>query len=234
MYSQQPQLEELGPLKVARIKGDPNAPTIILFHGYGASAYDLYPLHQVIDAPKGTNWVFPDGHLEIPIGPGYYGKAWFPIDMEALQRAMMTGSFRDFSEITPPGLDLAREKALSMLEALAIPFEKLIIGGFSQGAMLSTDIALRNEKSPRGLSILSGTLLNKDLWVELAAKKSSMTFFQSHGRADPVLGYQPAKDLNQLLRDAGMVGEFVSFPGGHEIPMEVIQGMNRYIKQLGL
>lgn len=234
MFSQQPILEDLGPLKVARVYGKSDAPTIILFHGYGASAYDLYPLHQVMEAQEGTNWIFPDGHLEIPIAPGYNGKAWFPIDMEALQRAMMMGTFRDFSEITPPGLDVAREKALAMIDALAIPFDKLIIGGFSQGAMLSTDIALRHNKNPRGLFILSGTLLNKDIWVELAAKKSSMTFFQSHGRGDPVLGYQPAKDLNNVLRDAGMVGEFVSFPGGHEIPLEVIQGMNRYIKQLGV
>lgn len=232
MFGNQPELESLGPLRVLRVKGEPSAPTIVLFHGYGASAYDLYPLHEVVPVPPGTNWIFPDGHLEIPIAPGANGKAWFPIDMEALQKAMMMGTFRDFSEITPPGLEEAREKALGMLSALGTPMEEIILGGFSQGAMLSTDITLRNEKNPKGLMILSGTLLNRDIWSDLLKKKGNLTFFQSHGRQDPVLGYQPAKDLNQLLRDAGMVGEFISFPGGHEIPYEVIDGMNRYIKNL--
>lgn len=232
MFSENPELETLGPLKVARVRGDEKSPTIVLFHGYGASAFDLYPLHQVVKTPPGTNWIFPDGHLEIPIAPGYNGKAWFPIDMEALQRAMMMGTFRDFSEITPPGLDVAREKSLAMLEALDVPFENLIIGGFSQGAMLTMDIALRHEKNPRGLLILSGTLLNRDIWADLMKQKGNLTFFQSHGRQDPVLGYKPAKDLNQMLRDAGMVGEFISFPGGHEIPYEVVDGMSRYISGL--
>lgn len=229
MYPHQPELEDLGPLKVARIRGKESAPTIVLFHGYGASAYDLYPLHQVIGAPPGTNWIFPDGHLPVPLGPGYFGRAWFPIDMEALNRAMMMGTYRDFSGSTPAGLEEARDKALGMLSALGIPFNELIIGGFSQGAMLSTDLALRHESNPKGLVILSGTLLNRDIWAELLLKKGSLTFFQSHGRNDPVLGYPPAKELNEMLRSSGMVGEFVSFPGGHEIPYEVIEGVTRYI-----
>ncbi|NCS93622.1 MAG: esterase [Leptospira sp.] len=232
MNSGEPILEDLGPLKVLRVKGDSTSPTVILFHGYGASAYDLYPLHEYILPEMKLNWIFPDGNLSIPLGPGYVGKAWFPIDMEALQKAMASGTFRDFAEITPPGLDIAREKALSMIEATGIPFKNLIIGGFSQGAMLTTDISLRSETRPKGLVILSGTLLNKNIWKELAVKKSMLTFFQSHGRQDLVLGYKPAKDLNQMLRDAGMVGEFVEFNGGHEIPLDVIQGVNRYLKTL--
>jgi len=229
MYANEPRLEELGPLNVLRIRGREDAPTFILFHGYGASAYDLYPLHQVIQPNVGLNWIFPDGPLEIPIAPGYMGRAWFPIDIEALQKAMMTGNFRDLTHVTPPGLAEAREKAIAMIDALGIPFRDLILGGFSQGAMLSVDIALRHEKNPRGLVILSGTLLNQEIWKELASRKGSLNFFQSHGRQDPILSYQAARDLNELLREAGMVGEFVSFPGGHEIPYEVIDGLNRYI-----
>ncbi|MCG9876120.1 MAG: esterase [Leptospiraceae bacterium] len=232
MNTRDPELEQIGPLKVLRVKGDPQSPTIVLFHGYGASAYDLYPLHQYIFPERKLNWIFPDGHLEIPLGPGYIGKAWFPIDMEALQRAMASGTFRDFAEITPPGLDIARNKAQEMIEQLGIPFQELILGGFSQGAMLTTDLSLRSEIRPKGLIVLSGTLLNKDIWKELASKKSMLTFFQSHGKQDMVLGFKPAKELNKLFHDAGMVGEFVEFYGGHEIPMEVIEGVNRYLKTL--
>lgn len=224
-----PELKDLGGLGVLKVIQDPNSPYIVLFHGYGANAYDLFPLHQAVQVKQNVNWIFPDGFLEIPIAPGYIGKAWFPIDIEALQRALMTGSFRDFSEKYPEGLEEARIRAMEMLKALNVPMNQIILGGFSQGAMLATELTLQSQEKPRGLIILSGTLLNQKEWAKLASKKSSLTFFQSHGRSDPILSYQAAKDLNELLRDAGMVGEFISFPGGHEIPYEVIDGMNRYL-----
>jgi phospholipase/carboxylesterase len=232
MNTNQPRLEKVGPLQVLKVKGKESSPTMILFHGFGASAYDLYPLHQYILPELGLNWIFPNGHVEIPLGPGYTGYAWFPIDMEALQRAMMKGSFRDFSEMTPPGLDLAREYSEKMIAELGIPLSSLIIGGFSQGAMLSTEICFRGNSLPKGLILLSGTLLHKEIWKDLAKNKSMLTFFQSHGKQDLVLGFKAAKELNLLLRDAGMVGEFIEFQGGHEIPMEVLAGVSRYIATL--
>lgn len=226
------QLEDLGPLKVLRVHGDPDAPTIVLFHGYGASAFDLYPLHEVLTTEQKFNWVFPNGHLSIPIMPGYFGRAWFPIDIIALQEAMQRGDFRDLADKEPDGLDVARQSALLMLDALDIPFNQIIIGGFSQGAMLSCDLSLRSEKSPKGLIILSGTLLSQTLWREFAQNHTNLRFFQSHGDRDPVLGYANAKRLEKLFRESGLLGEFVGFSGGHEIPQVVIQGLSRYLNSL--
>lgn len=226
------QLENLGPLKVLRVEGDPDAPTIVLFHGYGASAFDLYPLHEVLTTELRFNWVFPHGHLSIPLMPGYEGRAWFPIDMAALEEAMRNNDFRNFADRNPEGLDVARQSAHLALEALGVPYDKLILGGFSQGAMLACDLTLRAETSPKGLILLSGTLLNQSLWKELAPKHSHLRFFQSHGERDPILGYANAKKLEKLLRDSGMLGEFIGFPGGHEIPSIVIQGISRYLNSL--
>ncbi|MDF3819651.1 esterase [Leptospira sp. 96542] len=226
------QLEDLGPLKVLRVQGDPDAPTIVLFHGYGASAFDLYPIHDVLTTEQKFNWVFPHGHLSIPLMPGYNGRAWFPIDMAALEEAIRKNDFRNFADRDPEGLDIARHASILMLESLGVPWNQLILGGFSQGAMLSTDLVLRNEQNPKGLMILSGTLLNETLWTDLAPKKSNLRFLQSHGEMDPILGYANAKKLEKLFRNAGLLGEFVSFPGGHEIPNVVIQAMSRYLNQL--
>ncbi|TGN19594.1 alpha/beta hydrolase [Leptospira idonii] len=226
------QLETLGPLQVLRVKGDPDAPTIVLFHGYGASAFDLFPIHDVLVTDQKFNWIFPHGHLQVPIMPGYTGRAWFPIDMVALQEAIRNNDFRNFANRDPEGLDVAREASLLMLQALGVPWDQLILGGFSQGAMLSTDITLRNEKTPKGQIILSGSLVNEALWSTLAPQKSNLRFFQSHGEQDPILGYANAKKLEKLLRDSGLLGEFIGFPGGHEIPHIVLQGMSRYLNSL--
>ncbi|TGL20829.1 esterase [Leptospira yanagawae] len=232
MLDDENDLESLGPLKVLRVKGDPDAPTVILFHGYGASAFDLYPIHEVLITDQKFNWVFPHGHLSIPLMPGYNGRAWFPIDMAALEEAIRKNDFRNFADKDPEGMDIARASAYLMLEALGVPWNQLILGGFSQGAMLATDITLRNEQNSKGLMILSGALVNESLWKDLAPKKSNLRFFQSHGEFDPILGYANAKKLEKLLRNSGMLGEFIAFPGGHEIPAPVVQGISRYLNSL--
>ncbi|MDZ4726125.1 MAG: esterase [Leptospira sp.] len=226
------QLEKLGPLEVLRVQGDPEAPTIVIFHGYGASAFDLFPIHEVLTTEQNFNWVFANGHLTVPLMPGYTGRAWFPIDMAALEEAMRTKNFRNFADRDPEGLSVARDAALLMIQTLGVPWDQLILGGFSQGAMLATDITLRSETPPKGLMVLSGALLNETLWKTLAPKKSNLRFLQSHGEYDQVLGYPGAKQLEKLFRDSGMLGEFIGFPGGHEIPQVVIQGMSRYLNSL--
>lgn len=172
-------LEMIGPIEAVYIPGNPETYTVILFHGYGANAYDLSPLSAYLDLPDGTNWLFPNGILEIPVMPGYNGRAWFPIDMEALQRAMTTGGYRDFSDRYPAGLESAREKAMEMIRILGVPMDKIILGGFSQGAMLATDITLHSEIAPAGLMILSGTLISETDWKRLAEKKRIIVFFKA-------------------------------------------------------
>ncbi|TGM99603.1 esterase [Leptospira dzoumogneensis] len=225
-------LVQLGPVKAARIPGDPQGPYVIFMHGYGANAFDLLPLYSYMDVPEGTNFIFPDGILEVPIAPGYNGKAWFPIDMEALQRAMVAGGSRELFERYPAGLAEAKQKVEEMIQALDVPMDRIILGGFSQGSMLATEITLKAEKKPKGLVILSGTLLDETHWSQYAKQTPGYKFFQSHGRMDPVLGYPAAKRLETVLKDAGWVGELLAFPGGHEIPEIVLHGMNRYLREL--
>ncbi len=232
--SQDIPLVQIGPVKAAWIKGDPKGTYVIFLHGYGANAYDLLPLYSYMDMPEGTNFIFPEGILEIPIMPGYNGRAWFPIDMEALQKAMVAGGYRDFSERYPNGLEEAREKLEAMISNLGVPMDQIVLGGFSQGSMLATDLTLRAKEKPKGLVILSGTLLDAKNWSKLASETPGYKFFQSHGRMDPVLGYPAAKGLETLLREAGWVGELLAFPGGHEIPEVVIHSMNRYLRELFL
>ncbi|MBM9590836.1 esterase [Leptospira sp. 201903075] len=232
MLDNENDLESLGPLQVLRVKGDPDAPTVVLFHGYGASAFDLYPIHEVLVTDQKFNWVFPHGHLSVPLMPGYSGRAWFPIDMAALEEAIRKNDFRNFADKDPEGMDVARQAAYLMLDAIGVPWNQLILGGFSQGAMLATDLTLRKEELSKGLMILSGALVNESLWKELAPKKSNLRFFQSHGEFDPILGYAGAKKLEKLLRNSELLGEFIAFNGGHEIPAPVIQGVSRYLNSL--
>lgn len=223
--------KRFGQLEALHIENSTDGPTVVLFHGFGADMSDLASLAGAIQAPKNTNWVFPNGHLTVPLGGHYEGRAWFPISIAELERSMAAGQAIDWSEIVPPGLKRARENAVGLIEKLGVPANRLVLGGFSQGGMLATDVVMHMHERPAGLAILSGTLINAPEWSELAKKHPGFSFFQSHGVRDPVLNFAMAERLEKLLLAAGWSGKLQRFDGAHEIPPEVLIQLGTYLRK---
>lgn len=217
----------IGPLDGLEVLGDPQAPTIVLFHGYGADMNDLAPLAGAIQAPKNSNWYFPNGSLSVPLGGHYEGRAWFPIPLAELERGGI-----DLSTVVPPGMKKARENARAFLAKLGVAPRKLVIGGFSQGAMLATDLVMHMDEAPAGLALLSGTLVNATEWAELARRKPGLKFFQAHGAYDQVLPFAHAQKLEALLKAAGWQGHLQRFEGAHEIPSEVLIQFGAFLRKV--
>lgn len=222
-------MRKLGGLQCISEERDPQGPWLILFHGYGADASDLASLSDLLDLPR-LNLLFPNAPLEVPIGPGWTGRAWWNIDMARIQRDAEQGIERDTSMEKPAELPRTRESALKMIRELGVPWGKIILGGFSQGGMLATDLAMTAPEQPLGLALLSTALINKDEYKTMAAKRAGLEFFQSHGELDPVLRLVNAQRLETLLTQAGLKGRLEKFRGGHEIPYPVIEKLKAYLK----
>lgn len=223
-----PRRRRIGPLQAIEFAAPQDAPVVVLFHGYGANGADLAPLASEMSLAKPARWVFPDAPLALDFG----GLAWFAIDVAAIEEAQRTGKAVDWADAAPPGFDAARESAAEFLEALGAPPSQVVLGGFSQGSMLAVDLALRAQDAPRGLAVLSGNLILQKEWRELAPRRKGLKFFQSHGIADPVLGYQGARRLEKLLREGGLDGKLLSFEGGHAIPPEAAEALARWLDAL--
>lgn len=203
---------------------DESKPWIFLFHGYGADAHDLHGLAEVLDPAGNFNWIFPNGIYEVPIGPGWTGHAWWPLKIDRLKD--------DISEEIPEELKSTRAKCLELVNSYKIPAEKLILGGFSQGGMLATDLCLHLPNKIRSLILLSTSLINKTEWYPLTKEKSGQNFFMAHGEQDDVLPIKGADRLHQLLKESGFVGNLLRFQGRHEIPMPVINKLQAYLLEL--
>jgi phospholipase/carboxylesterase len=208
------------------------ARTVVLFHGYGASADDLAPLAEAIPTQAPWRWVFPEGPLAVPLGPHSTGRAWAHIDMEAIQRAMMRGEHRDLSGPAPRGFEEALDQGHAFLSTLGCPLSQVVLGGFSQGSMLATALALTSKEAPAGLVVLSGNLVDEARLRVRAPHRQGLPFFQSHGASDPVLGLPGARRLYDLLTEAGLRGEWQEFRGGHEIPWSVIHSVGAFLDRL--
>jgi len=213
-------------------QGGGSGPVVILLHGFGAPGDDLVSLADVLTVPPGTRFVFPEGLLSMSFGPRD-ARAWWLIDMARIAADQAAGRIRDLSNETPKGLAPARATMLAFLKEVEHKFgadpRKTILGGFSQGAMLSCDLMLRTTQPYAGLIQLSGTLLALQEWVPLLQKRKGLPVFQSHGMQDELLPYVGAERLRDTLIHAGLLVEWHSFRGGHEIPRPVLQRLGPFI-----
>lgn len=208
---------------------DPNAPYVILFHGYGADASDLRPLADMIPTKKTFNYIFPEGPLSIPLGPHWVGRAWNNINLERLQNPALD---HDISVETPKELPNTRKLIAEMIKDLKVPMNNIILGGFSQGGMMAVDQFLTQEESPKALVLLSTAMINKVEWKGFAKNKKPVPYFISHGAQDPVLKMKFSDQLHSFLAETGLKGERHVFQGGHEIPMPILQKLGTFLDSL--
>jgi phospholipase/carboxylesterase len=206
--------------------------TVVLLHGFGANYEDLAPLGDILDPKQDWNWIYLNGIKSVDLGMHMTGRAWFPIRMAEIEAAAMRGQTIDFANICPDGMPDARGRIIEVLDSLKIPTDHLVLGGFSQGAMMAVDVQASLPTPLRGLLLFSGTLINASQWEKNLPKFTKTPVFQSHGRQDPVLGYQHATRLKSLFESLGYRHAFVDFNGGHEIPMPVIQRSREYLAGL--
>lgn len=199
---------------------------VIFLHGYGANMHDLFPLWEMWHAEK-FNWYFPNGLLSLNMGY-YEGRSWFSIDLEKLENAIRTGNMRDLSTTYPAELESSLTQLEGLITELSKKHKKIILGGFSQGAMCSSHLAMKENLRIDGLVLLSGALLAEDRFPKQA---KGIPFYQSHGTKDPVLSLEGAKDLEKKLHSLNFQGKLHVFNGGHEIPHSVINEVKHFLQQ---
>jgi phospholipase/carboxylesterase len=217
----------LGPLEALRV-GDPATAraVIVLLHGYAMRPEDLEPFARSLKLPalfyfpRGPRRVEPERHC------------WWPIDEERRARALAVGP-RDLHEEFPPGKTAARGALNAALDAACAeaPGLPLVLGGFSQGGMLSCDTVLHGRKVA-GLVLLSASRLSLADWEPRAHALARLPVLVSHGRQDPDLSFGAGEALRDFCRKSGAQVTWQSFDGGHEIPLVVWRALRRFLAGL--
>ncbi len=211
---------------------------VVLCHGYGAPGSDLVGvvfewIELLGESASKLRFVCPVApHSLAELGMPS-GRAWWPINMARLMDMVEARRFEDLHRETPPGLDEARVSLSQLIDlsrqelagqnecdAEEIPFA---IGGFSQGAMLTMDTALRGASgAPALLMQFSGTVICESDWVAGMSRLENTRVYQSHGTIDPLLPFSSAQRLRDLVTAAGISIDFHEFVGPHTIDREAI------------
>jgi phospholipase/carboxylesterase len=211
---------------------------LILCHGFGAPGTDLVSLADSLlqseKLARSLRCYLPEGPVSLDEMGMWGGRAWWMIDVEAIQRAMADGGFRQrMRNERPEGLVEARNALLALIEQVkrdtGLDESRIVLGGFSQGSMLTVDVATQLERAPAGVIAWSGTLLNEEEWRRFGPRHAGLKVVQSHGRQDPMLPYEWAEHLRDCMGDMGWQVQWLPFNGPHTISQE---GLDASVKLL--
>jgi phospholipase/carboxylesterase len=212
--------------------GDPEAARVVmvLAHGFQMEPADLSPFAHSIRAPA---WfLFP----EAPLVAEPRGRAWWFIDARLRDEALRRGP-RDFATQYPPDLATARARLSAFWHAAraAAGARPLVIGGFSQGGMLTCDTLLRSELDVAAMVLLSASRIAFDEWQPLLARRrlAGLPVLVSHGEVDADLAFAAGEALRDCLVDAGADVSWLPFAQGHEIPLVVWRRLRALLLGLG-
>jgi phospholipase/carboxylesterase len=180
------------------------AGAIVLTHGRGADADDLQPLADLLDPEARLLGVFPRGPLVLPPG----GRHWYIVRQVG---------FPDADTFLPTLRELA-EHLDSLLAEREIPWERTVLAGFSQGAVMSYALGLGSGRPrPGAILAFSGfipTVKDFDLALE---DRVGLTVSISHGSLDPLISVDLGRSARETLTAAGLDVRYREDPVGHTI-----------------
>ena len=204
----------IGPTNPENIKN-----AVILLHGYGGDGQDisLLTLNWQRFLPS-TVFLCPDGHQKCKISPSGY--QWFDLSIDD-EKYILDESIK------------AENILFKFINEIKSKFKlsnsKIILGGFSQGCMMSINLGLTTEEKFNSIIGFSGKIINKE---DLQKRKISNTkMFLLHGDSDEVVHPSSLLEANDfLIRNSVEVKIYMLKNCGHHIPVEASSLALNYIK----
>lgn len=165
--------------------GEPEG-ALVLLHGRGADEHDLYGLLDLLDPERRLLGVTPGGPLALPPG----GRHWYRLG------GIPTPDPETFLATVP--------LLAAFLEALPVPSDRIVLGGFSQGAVMSWALALGPEQPrPAGILALSGFLPRVPGFPLDLARAAGLPVAVAHGALDPVIPARFGAEAADAMAAAG-------------------------------
>lgn len=179
---------------------------MLLIHGRGASAEDILGLTHEFTLPEDL----------IAIAPQASGSVWYP------QRFIAP------LEMNEPYLSSALQRISELVNSLGnngIPAEKIVIGGFSQGACLATEFVLRNPRRWGGLLAYSGGYIGPmGVDREPVGSLDNTPVLLGCSDIDPHIPLSRVEETARLLAATGAQVNKRIYPGmGHTINLDEIE-----------
>ena len=192
--------------------GDPEG-LLVLLHGRGADELDLAPLLDLLDPQRRLLGVTPRGPLSFPPG----GAHWYAL--------------RELGYPDPPTFLATFERLAEWLDGLGFPSEQTVLGGFSQGTVMSYALALgRGRPRPAALVALSGFMPTvPGFELELGAA-AGLPVAIGHGTYDSVIGVEWGREARSALEAAGADVVYREYPLPHAVEPGFLRELGPWVE----
>ena len=183
---------------------------LVLLHGRGAAERDLYPLLNLLDPARRLLGATARGPLSLPPG----GAHWYIVRQVGYPDP-------DTFHATIPELAGWLD---GMLAEHGIPPERTVLGGFSQGSVMSYALGLgAGRPRPAGIMALSGFLPTVEGFELDLAKARDLPVAIGHGTHDPVIPVEFGRDARARLEAAGADVTYRESPMPHTIDPQFLR-----------
>ena len=198
---------------------------VVVLHGWGAPGDDLVPLAEALKRP-GVRFFVPAAPLPEVGG----GRAWWHLDPNTRPPHASTDQLVP-GFVPNPAVVAARTAVQELIATVVDRYAPATVAllGFSQGAMLSIDVALAGAPGVDLVVAMSGVLLMDSVSALTAPHPTKPRFLLSHGRQDPVVPFSIGSRAKELIEKHGFVVTWRPFDGGHEIPSPVLADVDRFL-----
>ena len=189
--------------------GEPEG-ALVLFHGRGADENDLFPLLDALDPERRLAGFTPRGPLSLPPG----GAHWYVVPRVGYPD---TATFWQ-----------SYEQATDWLDSL--PYERIVLGGFSQGAVMSYALGLgRGRPRPAAIVALSGFIPTVERF-ELDLSQALPPVAIGHGTYDPVISVEFGRRARGVLEEAGAAVLYRESPMPHTIDPRFVAELQPWLR----
>ena len=170
--------------------GEPEG-ALVLLHGRATDENDLFPLLEILDPDRRLAGYTLRGPLNLPPG------GWHWYQLAGIPTPDPTTFTRTF------------ERVSGWLDALGaeleLPMDRTVLGGFSQGSVMSYALGLAAERPlPAGIVALSGFLPRVPGFALDLESRQELPVAIGHGTHDPVIGVEFGREARQILSEAGL------------------------------
>ena len=184
--------------------GEPDG-LLVLHHGRGADEHDLLSLAHVLDPERRLHVATPRAPLTLPGWPGYH---WYVVPRVG---------YPDHDTFHS-AFDALAEFHDELWERTGVAPSRTVFGGFSMGSVMSYSLGLAGERpAPAGILAFSGFVPMVEGWVAKVDDRQSTRAFIAHGRSDPIMAVDFARQARTLLEEGGLEVEYHESDAGHHI-----------------
>ena len=197
-------------------------------HGLGASAHDFVDMPRIISRP-GTRWVFPNAPVRpVTLNNGWRMPSWFDIRYLAGQS--------EGGRECPLEAEESSEIITSLIEqehARGIPYNRIVLVGFSQGGAMSLYTGCRFPQQLAGMACLSGYLLFPEHHMDASSPANRNTpILVCHGIRDDMVPFSSGQRTVEFLRGNGWSVDFEQYPMFHEVCMSEINRVEEFFSAI--